>query len=643
MGILRTDRVSGLGGANAIKGSVFFGTFGSATYGNQIEIQKDTELDIGNGNLTVECWFNSGRISGYQSILGQEYYNNFTSNKVSFNFYLNNDGIYLWNRESGSATQKFGVTGLWVASTWNHVAWVREGTGSNENKIYLNGSLVGSAFTNDVTYSSEQKYHIGGNFYSQTAFGQYPFSGHISNLRMSNIARYTANFTPPTSEFAVDSNTIILTCQSPSNILKEETGKTLSNNTVANNNPPMASRFTPNSPVGFSTTTDVGTQFGSTFGGVTTFDSQAYMVPPGGNTRERNRGRGIIAAGGAVSPYKDIQVIDIASSGIAQDFGDLLNTAQLSGSASSSTRMLVAAGYIAPTQSNVIEFITIANIASSTDFGDLTQARRRPQGLSNSTRGVFVGGNAPPTAGVNTIDFVTIATAGNASDFGDTNNSLASSGGAIASSTRGVYTIGGTPAYTNIVEFITIATTGNGQDFGDLVGGGRVTLTNTAMSPTRGILAGGVASPVGDPTSFVNTIEFVTMASLGNSVNFGDLQKSGGRSNGNCSSSTRGVFNIGTQSPADGNTLEFVTIATTGDAIDFGDLSGGMQMRGACSNKTRGLFAGGFVAPGSANYVNTCEKITITTTGNATDWGDVFEGSNRAYNSGISDSHGGLS
>ena len=586
MGILRTDRVSGLGGANAIKGSVFFGTFGSATYGNQIEIQKDTELDIGNGNLTVECWFNSGRISGYQSILGQEYYNNFTSNKVSFNFYLNNDGIYLWNRESGSATQKFGVTGLWVASTWNHVAWVREGTGSNENKIYLNGSLVGSAFTNDVTYSSEQKYHIGGNFYSQTAFGQYPFSGHISNLRMSNIARYTANFTPPTSEFAVDSNTIILTCQSPSNILKEETGKTLSNNTVANNNPPMASRFTPNSPVGFSTTTDVGTQFGSTFGGVTTFDSQAYMVPPGGNTRERNRGRGIIAAGGAVSPYKDIQVIDIASSGIAQDFGDLLNTAQLSGSASSSTRMLVAAGYIAPTQSNVIEFITIANIASSTDFGDLTQARRRPQGLSNSTRGVFVGGNAPPTAGVNTIDFVTIATAGNASDFGDTNNSLASSGGAIASSTRGVYTIGGTPAYTNIVEFITIATTGNGQDFGDLTvdaNRGYVFRGSTCDS-TRGLFAGGFVGA----NVLSNTIEFVTIATTGNGTDFGDLTvaRRGGMGTSN---SRRAIFAGGYTPGAFRGEIDQVTIQTTGDATDFGDLINKIQESSGSSDSHGGL------------------------------------------------------
>ena len=136
---------------------------------------------------------------------------------------------------------------------------------------------------------------------------------------------------------------------------------------------PTASKFTPNSPVGFSTTTDVGSQYGTTFDGFGSFATSTYMVPPGGNTRERNRGRGIFV-GGAVSPFKDIQVIDIAAGGIAQNFGDLTNTAQLNGSASSTTRMLVASGYIAPGSSNVIEFITIANISSSTDFCDLTEA-----------------------------------------------------------------------------------------------------------------------------------------------------------------------------------------------------------------------------------------------------------------------------
>ena len=307
------------------------------------------------------------------------------------------------------------------------------------------------------------------------------------------------------------------------------------------------------------------------------------MVPPGGNTRERNRGRAIFA-GGARSPYLDIQALDIASGGIAQDFGDLLNTAQLPGSASSTTRMLVASGYIAPGSSNVIEFITIANIASSTDFGDLTEVRRRPQGLSNSTRGVFVGGQTPTA--VNTIDYVTIATAGNAADFGDTNSAHAAHGAAVASSTRGVYTIGGVPGYTNTIEFITIATTGNGQDFGDLT-----------VDANRGY-----------------------------------------QDRGSICDTTRGIFSGGyTGSNVLSNTIEFITMATTGNSTNFGDLPVARRGGFGTSNSRLAIFAGGYT-PGS--FKNAIDQVTIQSTGNATNFGDLVLAIQES--SGSSDSHGGL-
>ena len=115
------------------------------------------------------------------------------------------------------------------------------------------------------------------------------------------------------------------------------------------------------------------TDTGVVFDGFSTFATSTYMVPPSGKTTERNRGRAIFA-GGIASPQADIQVIDISSSGIAQDFGDLNTAASLSGSASSSTRMLVT-GMSNPAPTNIIEFVTIANIASSKDFGDMTVAR----------------------------------------------------------------------------------------------------------------------------------------------------------------------------------------------------------------------------------------------------------------------------
>ena len=74
-----------------------------------------------------------------------------------------------------------------------------------------------------------------------------------------------------------------------------------------------------------------------------------------------------------------------------------------------------------------------------------------------------------------------------------------------------------------------------------------------------------------------------------------------------------------------------------GSAIFFGDLAAGRyEMKGACS-QTRGLLAGGYGSPAS---LNTIEFITIASTGNAQDFGDLTR---VARNFGAtSDSHGGL-
>ena len=57
MGILRADRVSGLGGANAINGSVFFGTSDSTNICRGLIVSNTSELDIGTGNFTIDYWF----------------------------------------------------------------------------------------------------------------------------------------------------------------------------------------------------------------------------------------------------------------------------------------------------------------------------------------------------------------------------------------------------------------------------------------------------------------------------------------------------------------------------------------------------------------------------------------------------------
>ena len=59
-----------------------------------------------------------------------------------------------------------------------------------------------------------------------------------------------------------------------------------------------------------------------------------------------------------------------------------------------------------------------------------------------------------------------MATLGNATDFGNLSGNN-ESGGACASSTRGLYGGGSTPTKINNIEFVTIASAGNATDFGD--------------------------------------------------------------------------------------------------------------------------------------------------------------------------------
>ena len=56
MGILRSDRVSGLGGANAINGSAFFG--GSLKGGSYLRVDtgSTTDFTFGTGDFTIEFW-----------------------------------------------------------------------------------------------------------------------------------------------------------------------------------------------------------------------------------------------------------------------------------------------------------------------------------------------------------------------------------------------------------------------------------------------------------------------------------------------------------------------------------------------------------------------------------------------------------
>ena len=178
--------------------------------------------------------------------------------------------------------------------------------------------------------------------------------------------------------------------------------------------------------------------------------------------------------------------------------------------------------------------------------------------------------------------------------------------------TRGLYAGGATPsAETNRIGFITISTLGDGQDFGDLTVA-RFQLGGTA-SRTRAVFNFGEVT--GSP-NFNNTIDFVTIASTGNASDFGDGlgQKMKASATG---SNTRAIFQGGYVQ----NVVSYVNPASEGNAIDFGDLTENSERSSGLSSSTRAVRLGGR-GPTSA-YQDTIDFATISTTGNYTDFGNL--------------------
>ena len=570
MGILRADRITGLGGANAITGSVRF-------HGNQDDLQlhPSSDFNFGTGDYTIEAWVYPVEFGRSQMIFAVH---NADSTVAAGKFYLRSSNKFTyWSQNAAQIVS----SGTYTESKWYHVALVNN---SGTQTIYVDGTSQGTATYSGGFGNTTFVVHIGRN----AANDNQSMNGYISNIRVTKgTALYTSAFTPPTTRLTKRSDTVLLACNSASNVLNEETGKVIQSVTASTNNSgPQASKFTPNSPVvgttsGFSTTTDVGSQYGSTFDGFGSFASSTYMVPPGGNTRERNRGRALYA-GGYKTPntVTTIDSVEIQSGGTSEQFGDLSGTAQANCSAcSSSTRMVTNGGWTGSANNNVMEFVTIANSSNSTDFGDLAVGRRNNISASNQTRGLVYGGNGSP-ANTAQVDFFTIATTGNAADFGDASSSTALMPGAGSSTTRALFAGGYTPSASDAIDYFTIASTGNYSDFGNLVSA-RKNIGGLSSS-TRTLFGGG-----GYPSA-VNSIDYVTTATTGNAQDFGDLTLARGIAHGT-SNQSRGIFMGGSTNPARQNTIDFVIIAVGSDAIDFGDLRTEKQNGGVASDSHGGL------------------------------------------------------
>ena len=285
-------------------------------------------------------------------------------------------------------------------------------------------------------------------------------------------------------------------------------------------------------------------------------------------------------------------------------------------------RGVFGGGYQPAPQKDVIDFVTISTQGNATDFGNLSQSRGSFDASGSRTRGFWFGGENPAT---DRIDFITFSSTGDATDFG--NLTVSRFGPTAGSNETRAVIAGGNYPKTNVIDYITMSSAGDAQDFGDLKSGFR--RSNAGNSPTRLIFYGGAEAP--------STIQFTTIATLGNTEDFGETFTGGySRAKGVICSSTRALF-AGNGSP-NSNNIEYITMSSGGNGVKFGELpASGAPCNGrlGCSSVTRGLAAGG-----GSPFPNIIDYVSITTGGTAVDFGDLTVA--RQYGAGCSNGHGGL-
>ena len=288
---------------------------------------------------------------------------------------------------------------------------------------------------------------------------------------------------------------------------------------------------------------------------------------------------------------------------------------------------------------DTIDYVEIITSGVGVRFGSLTTTNSQSSAFASSTRGINAGGatSAPGDNQTNIIEFITIATEGNGTDFGDLDTAHRRfSGGGHSSQTRGIIAggSGDSPGETNVIQFVTIASIGNATDFGDLLNP-KDNMMSKNGSSTRMLICGG--RDYTPSATVTNVIEFVTIATTGDSQNFGDLTQARFAGTG-CSNATRAVI-VGGRTPTVLNTIDFVTIASEGDATDFGDLTAVNAFLGGANNSIKGIFAGG----STPTKLSTIQTINIATTGDAVAYGDNKATDPVTSRGTCSDSHGGLS
>jgi len=704
MAKLRVDKIAAPIVKDEFTGSVYF----DGTTQNRITIPSTTDFAPGTGDFTLEMWVYHTDLTGQQTYFGDTYGN--TSGIYTYK--TGDNAISLYD----TAQRSLSSNSVIKLNTWHHIAWTRE---SGVLRAFVDGVKVDEdTYTGSFT---DTDYFIGDT--AGTSSGE--MIGYISNFRYcKNHAVYTGNFTVPTRELVAhkappkgvvfptsDNITTLLACQSSTDATADATGRhTLtasSGVTAADANPGLfrktniTSTITENTgSVFFDGTGDYfdikenGNDFD--FDGDFTVEFWVYFNTVNSRNETVGSGNNSVYLGasksGWIASYYTLSgskwhfsyqrdqswifeytfsftsvadtwyhvaftregssikcFVDGVQQGSTQSSSATLTSSEnllRVGGGGGSTSLLLN-GYLSnlrickghavytsnfapPTRELEVhpETVLLACYDGENIFADKSgrhiiaaygdrlssptpTATDSPIGITTNYPPVTrsVDPTAGPTfqGGVGFVsqNWLTLPK-------GTTTDRMPVFGG-VQSGTRGIFAGAYSPSRSDVINYVTVPTLGNAIDFGNL-GGANGGVTGFSDS-TRGWIAGGNILPAGR----TNVMEYVTIASSGNAVDGGDLITATQAKPGSVANSIRGIV-AGGSTPGQVKTIVHHTIQTTGIAQNFGDLTEAKNQLAGVMSPTRGVFAGGNTPSGR---VDTIEYITMASTGNAVLFGEL--------------------
>jgi hypothetical protein len=155
--------------------------------GGYLAVAADADFQFGTGDFTVECWVfvNAGNNNNGLFQIGTG--THFNNSSLSVSIFSGQWGVSY----QGTGGDNMGAV---VTGVWQHLAVTRS---SGDSRFFIDGAQLGATLSRGSANLAQNQLNIG--FYASTSFA---INARIDEFRVTKgVARYTANFTPPTAPF----------------------------------------------------------------------------------------------------------------------------------------------------------------------------------------------------------------------------------------------------------------------------------------------------------------------------------------------------------------------------------------------------------------------------------------------------------